>query len=249
MKRSLKNATFVITGAAGGLGRALSFCLGSHGARIIGFDSNSATLRQLSVELATAGIDHQMSLLDLTNQKKVTQAVSLLADEKIDGLILNAGITRILRFTELSLEDFRLVFDVNFFASVQFTKLLLPQLIESKGSLVGISSVSGFAPLRLRTAYSSSKHALSAFLETLRSEEDDIDVLVVFPSYLQTAIRAGSEAKTQVGTISAEYAAKRIVNSIIKREKRLTFPLQAKLARLIWYTWPDLYIKLMKEKS
>lgn len=239
----------MITGAAGGLGRALSFFLGKHGARIIGYDSNSNALKSLSNDLAAAGIDHIMSLLDLTDQKKVKKALSLLADEKIDGLILNAGITRIIPLAETSIEDFRLIFEVNFFASVQFAKFLLPQLKQSNGSLVGISSVSGFAPLRLRTAYSASKHALSAFLETVRSEEDSIDILVVFPSYLQTAIRDGSAAKKQIGTISADYAAQQIVTAIINRRKRLTFPLQAKLARLVWYLCPDLYIKLMKKQS
>lgn len=252
-KRTLHGARFVLTGAAGGLGRALCAELGRKGARIIGFDADPEALKAASAALQQEGIDHHLQLLDITDAKAVRQALQGLDVQPIDGLILNAGITRILPFREMPFDQFVKVFEVNVFGAVIFAKELIEPLRSTKGVIVGISSVSGFAPLMNRTAYSASKHALAGFLETLRSEEPDLNVLVVYPSFLQTGIRSravnDTAAHHKAGELSANAAAARIVDAIIDRRRRLYMPLQARLARLVWNSFPDLYIKLMKKRA
>jgi len=252
-KRTLKGASFVVTGAAGRLGLALCAELGRKGARIIGFDADPEALKAASAALQQEGIDHHLQLLDITDAKAVRQALQGLSEQAIDGLILNAGITRILPFREMPFEQFIRVLEVNVFGAVIFAKELIDSLCSTEGVIVGISSVSGFAPLMNRTAYSASKHALAGFLETLRSEEPDLDVLVVYPSFLQTGIRGravnDTAAHHKAGELSADAAAARIVRAIVDRRRRLYMPFQARLARLVWNLFPGLYIRLMKKKA
>ncbi len=61
--------------------------------------------------------------------------------------------------------------DVNFFGAVYCTKFALPALVESKGTVVGISSIAGYRGLPGRTGYSASKFALQGFLESLKRIE------------------------------------------------------------------------------
>lgn len=250
-KRILNGASFVVTGAAGGLGLALCAELGRKGARIIGFDADPMALKATSAVLQQEGIDYHLQLLDITDAYAVRQALQ--GVQSIDGLILNAGITRILPFREMSFEQFVKVFEVNVFGAVIFAKELIESLRSTEGVIVGISSVSGFAPLMNRAAYSASKHALAGFLETLRSEEPDLDVLVVYPSFLQTGIRSRAANDTaahhKAGELSASAAAAYIVEAIIDRRPRLYMPFEARLARLVWNILPDLYIKLMKKRA
>ncbi|MDG1437866.1 MAG: SDR family NAD(P)-dependent oxidoreductase, partial [Emcibacteraceae bacterium] len=73
--------------------------------------------------------------------------------------------------------------DVNFYGTVFCTKYALPFLLESKGSVVGVSSIAGYKGLPGRTAYSASKFAMQGFLESLRIEnlEKNLHVLIACP--------------------------------------------------------------------
>lgn len=259
MKRKISGSTFLITGSGGNLGLALSLALGKQGAHIIGLDANEQAILAAKKQLTQEGISHYFRQIDLTNEKAVRKTLkeivkSELKNKKgLDGLILNAGITRIVPFSELDFEQFQKVFQVNVFGAVLCAKEMLTSLREANGVIVGISSVSGFAPLKKRTAYSASKHALSGFLESLRSEEENLDVLVVYPSFLETGIRervAGQEnVGHNTGTLSPYTAAQKIVTAIEKRKKRLYIPFQSKLARAVWNRFPDLYMALMKKRT
>ena len=238
------------------MGRALSAELGRRGATILGFDADAQTLKESSQVLIEQQIEHHFQMVDITNQKAVTRALlqGIAKEKQIDGLILNAGITRIRPFSETDFDEFVKVINVNLFGAVIFAKLLLSKLRQSKGIVVGISSVAGFAPLKNRTAYSASKHGLSAFLETLRSEEDDLDVLLVYPSFLSHGIKSRSIEAGQVppqpkSGLKADMAAAKIADAIVRRKKRLYLPFQSRLARLVWSFWPDLYLQLMKRKA
>lgn len=253
MRSSLAESVFVLTGVAGGLGESLALALGARGATIIGVDSNKEALPRVSTALSSQKIKHQLSALDITDKRAVEKFCKPFQEKRIDGLILNAGITRIFFFDELSDAEFEKVFAVNFFAAVSLCRHLLKPLRRSSGVLVGISSVSGFAPLMKRTAYSASKHALAGFLETLRSEETAIDVLVVYPSFIETQLRQNSEAGTAAAGkpkgISAEAAAQKICTAVVDRKKRLYLPFLAKLSRWVWFLWPDFYIRRMKKRA
>ena len=81
---------------------------------------------------------------------------------------------------------------VNYLGTVYCTHFALPYLKQSRGLLVGISSLCGKIGVPTRSGYVASKHAMQGFLDTLRIELADagVDVLVVSPGYVATEIRS-----------------------------------------------------------
>jgi short-subunit dehydrogenase len=80
--------------------------------------------------------------------------------------------------------------DVNFFGSLYLTKAALPSLMDSKGQIIVISSIAGFAPLLGRPGYAASKHALQGLFSSLRPElfPYGITVTIACPGFTKTGI-------------------------------------------------------------
>ena len=136
-------------------------------------------------------------------------------------------------FNELELNVFKKVIDINFWGTVLCTKYALPHILESKGSVVGVSSISGYAPLPARTAYCSAKYAMHGFLETLRIENlrNNLHVLIATPGFTESNIRKSAlsldgtiqedSPRNEHNMMSPEYVAKRIIRSIKRRKRTL----------------------------
>ena len=255
MKRDLSGNRVIVTGAAGNLGRALCHSLGEKGCNIVAVDRDKKALQKLQSDLAQRRIQCEIHGVDLLNESASARLWKSLADKTVHGLILNAGITRIAPFAETDDSDFRRIFGINVLACVAAVHILLPALENASGFLVGISSVSGFAPLKFRTAYSASKHALAGFLESLRAETQ-VDVSLVYPSFLTTEIRADdrssenpAESRKARGSLTPDIAAKRIARAIESRSKRLYIPLQSAVARILWNFAPSLYFRIMDKRA
>jgi NAD(P)-dependent dehydrogenase (short-subunit alcohol dehydrogenase family) len=191
-RRSFDGRTVLVTGAGGGLGRALARRFAAAGAHIVAVDRDPAGIDELAGELASSG--HQCLALgcDVTDafavEASVTEARRRFGG--IDVLVNNAGISHRSPFERTRPEVIRKVMEVNFFGSVHFTQAALPQLLERGGMIIVISSVAGFAPLIARTGYAASKHALHGFFESLRPEvaPAGVDVMLVCPSFISTDI-------------------------------------------------------------
>lgn len=144
-------------------------------------------------------------------------------------------------FEDTELDVIRQLMDVNFWGTVYCTKYALPHLLESKGSLVGISSIAGYKGLPGRTGYSSSKFAMHGFLETLRIEnmKKGLHVLIACPGFTASNIRntalnekgevQGESPRDEGKMMSAEEVARHIARAIAKRKDRLTLTFQGKL--------------------
>lgn len=104
-------------------------------------------------------------LADATSEadNKLIAEKTLSVFGRIDILINNAGISMRALFQELDLEVFRKVMDTNFWGTVYATKFCLPAILESKGSIIGISSINGYRGTPARTAYTASKYAMNGF--------------------------------------------------------------------------------------
>lgn len=244
--------TAVISGGAGGLGRALSNALQSRGWRVVLLDLDVSGLEtgpnQLAVEC------------DLTDHRHLQVAVAktLAFSDSIDLVIYNAGVTQILSFDQSDAASHRKLFEINYFAAVEMARAFLPALRQSKGVHLAISSVAGFAPLYHRTAYAASKHALEGFFKSLRSEEKphDVQVLIAAPSFVAT--NTGSSAPSENGfsrpgsakdgldVMSPEDAAESILRGL--DAGRSVIPV-GRVARLSWWLnrlSPHLYQRLME---
>jgi NAD(P)-dependent dehydrogenase (short-subunit alcohol dehydrogenase family) len=254
----------VVTGAAGGLGRALCVEFLRLGAKVSALDLDEAALHNL------AGSDESGRLvpyrLDITDPEACESVFARIRGERgpIDVLLNNAGITHFSMVEDVALDTVEQVMSVNFAGAVNCTKSALPDLLERAGQIIVISSVAGFAPLFGRCAYSASKHALHGFFETLRCEVEDrgVNVLMICPSFIDTqrdrpgskspyagAARPGS-ARATVGEIkSPEAAAQEIVRAIEQRRSRLLVGRVAKQSYWLRRLLPGLYDSMMTRRA
>jgi NAD(P)-dependent dehydrogenase (short-subunit alcohol dehydrogenase family) len=175
----------VITGGAGGLGKALAHRLLKEDWRVVLMDLPAA-LQALKLE--SEGVERVAC--DLTDEAAVASTCAEISARHpaVDLVIHNAGVTQIGLFDETTLASQRLVMEINYFGSVRVAAGLLKAVRKGRGTHLAVSSVAGFAPLYKRTAYAASKHALNGFFASLASEEAQhgVKVVIAAPSFVAT---------------------------------------------------------------
>jgi short-subunit dehydrogenase len=257
--RSFKDKTVVITGAAGGLGRALSASFGKAGAKIIGLDIDEIGLSQTEEHLQQAGISFFGLICDITQSETTHSAIHKILQKygAIDVLINNAGISHRSAFLRTDPAVIRKVMAVNFFGAVNCTHAAMNSLVENRGQIIVISSVAGFSPLIARTGYAASKHALHGFFESLRVElkEKGVSILMVCPSFIETNIIKNAldgdgkpvrHEQVVIGKrMQPEEAAQAIFEAASKEQKLLILGATGKLAYWTHKLSPQIYATIM----
>jgi NAD(P)-dependent dehydrogenase (short-subunit alcohol dehydrogenase family) len=260
--RDFREKVVVVTGAAGGLGRALCFRFGAAGSRIVALDRDPSALASLLADLQAQEITAITEVCDMSREEDCRRgmAAAIQAFGGIDVLVNNAGITHRSAFARTQPEVIRHVMAVNFFGAMHCTHAALEQLIARRGMIIVISSVAGFAPLIARTGYAASKHALHGFFDSLRSEVESlgVNVLLVCPSFIQTGIEknalAGdgnlaSHPQSIVGKRATPDAAAGKIFVAAAKEQRLLLP--DAVSRLSWWVSrlaPRFYQRAMARK-
>jgi NAD(P)-dependent dehydrogenase (short-subunit alcohol dehydrogenase family) len=260
--RDFRGKVVVVTGAAGGLGRALCLRFGAAGSRIVALDRDATALAGLLADLLARGIAAVAEVCDLSRDEECRRAIAgaIQAFGGIDVLVNNAGITHRSAFARTQPEVIRRVMAVNFFGAMHCTHAALEALVARRGMIVVISSVAGFAPLIARTGYAASKHALHGFFESLRTEVEPLGlkVLLVCPSFIETGIEknalAGdgnfaSRPQSIVGTRATPDAIAGKIFTAAAKERRLLLP--DAVSRSSWFLSrlaPRLYEQLMARK-
>jgi short-subunit dehydrogenase len=263
----MKNKVIIITGASSGIGMACAKEFARRGAVLSLAARNIDALDELAKELIMQGCNVITTKTDVTNANDCLHLVktTVVTFGKIDILVNNAGISMRALFKDLDLDVLKKLMDVNFWGTVYCTKFAFPYLLESKGSVVGISSIAGYVGLPARTGYSASKFAVNGFLETLRTEnlKTGLHVLVAAPGFTATNIRKtaltatgdqqGETPRQEEKMMSAEKVAVCIAKAIEKRKNKLTLTFyEGKLNVFVNKWFPSLvskvaYNKLSKE--
>jgi short-subunit dehydrogenase len=242
----LKNKVVIITGASSGIGRALAEEFAREKARIVIAARSGDKLEQLRTRLEKTGSEVLPVTMDVSREEDCKRLIEETVERfgRIDILVNNAGVSMRALFRDVSLDVIRTLMDINFWGTVYCTHYALPYLLESNGSVVGVSSIAGNKGLPGRTGYSASKFAVQGFLETLRIENRNtgLHVLIACPGFTasnirQTALAAdgsaqGESPRDEGNMMSAEQVAGEIVRAVRKRKKFLVLTLQGKL--VIW---------------
>lgn len=267
-RRDFRDRTVIVTGAAAGLGRALSLRWAAEGARIGALDVDASGLDRLAMDLgsgsASPGPRFAHAVCDLADAEGVEVAIDSLRSRlgPVDVLVNNAGITHIRAFAAESSPAarsavVRRVLEVNFLGAVHATAACIDDVAARAGLVVVISSVAGFAPLLGRTGYCASKHALHGFFDTLRLElrHDGADVLMVCPSHIATGIRhrqAGSDAVDADGrsrVVGSEASPKAVADQVVRAalsgRRRIDPGRVARIARTLRRWAPGVYERMM----
>jgi NAD(P)-dependent dehydrogenase (short-subunit alcohol dehydrogenase family) len=201
----LENRTAVITGAASGIGRAITLSLARRGCNLALVDVNDAGLLE-TARMAQSAQTHPANVTDPTTVLRITQHHLDVADRDavaafpqsviavhsgVDILVNNAGVAIGGTFEAVSEEDFEWLFEINFWGMVRMTRALLPLLQKSDDArLVNLSSIYGIISPPGQTAYSASKFAVRGFSNSLRQElaGSRVGVTLVHPGGVATSI-------------------------------------------------------------
>ncbi len=240
----MKDKVVIITGGSSGIGRALALEFGARGSKVVITGRNTERLDEVAKALDSINADNLCLQLDVSieadNQNLVKQTLDRFG--RIDILINNAGISMRALFEEIELDVFKSVMDINFNGTLYATKYCLPHILESKGSIVGVSSINGYRGTPARTAYTASKYAMNGFFESLRTEvmHRGVHVMVACPGFTGTNIRnaaltadgssQGESPRDEGKMMTSEQVAKKIYRAIQRRKRDLVLTSQGKLA-------------------
>ena len=131
---------------------------------------------------------------DLSKSDQVEKALKSILKSNpsgIDVIFNNAGITAHGRFESTKMDVFRQTFETNFFGPIRLIQGLVPELVKVKGVVISTSTVSALYGVPGRAAYSSSKSAVHAAMESFRIEmsEQDVRSILVCVPYTKTKLR------------------------------------------------------------
>jgi len=258
-QRELRGRTVVITGGAGGIGRALGRRFGGAGAKIAIVDLPSSPLSAAREELEGMGIEAVALPCDITATEQVQASMAAVREAfgSIDVLINNAGIVHRSAFAETQPEVFRRVMEVNLFGALHCTQACMTDLVENRGLIIAISSIAGLAPLYGRSGYAASKHAMHGLFESLGAEVADkgVTVLMVCPSFVESGLEAstlGGDGKrvarprSKVGQLgNADDVAAEVLKAARSGRRRLVLTPVGKTSALLSRIAPGLYERLM----
>ena len=185
---SAEGEIVVVTGASTGIGAATARKLAGRGFHVLAGvrqDKDADALRTAAIEPIA---------LDITDQTKITTLVRRIAEDpqrrSLRALINNAGMAVNAPLETYPLSEWRRLFDVNLFGHVSVIQALLPALIESRGTVVNISSVGGKVAMATYGPYAATKFALEALSDSLRREVAlfGVKVIVVEPGAVKTGM-------------------------------------------------------------
>jgi NAD(P)-dependent dehydrogenase (short-subunit alcohol dehydrogenase family) len=199
--------SIVITGTSTGIGYASSKLFIENGYRVFGSVRNEADADKVSSEL---GSNFVPLIFDVTDEAAVKNSVKIvedqIGDQKLSGLINNAGLGVIGTIQSLSAEQFKYQFDVNVLGVFHCCQAYLDLLGADKnrkgdpGKIINISSISGEIGMPFMSAYNMSKFGLEGFSEGIRREllMYGIDVVVIAPGPVKTPIWKKINQKDEV---------------------------------------------------
>ena len=189
----MEQKTVLITGAGSGIGLETTRLFLENGHRVVLADIRESRLEDASRNLKADPEKLFPLKVDVTSESDCQSLVEQTIGKfgRLDVLINNAGISMRSMFLDLDLEVIRKVMDVNFWGTAYCSYYALPHLLESKGSLVAITSIAGKHGLPGRTGYSASKFAIQGLMEAIRIEhlKSGLHVLTFAPGYTCTNIR------------------------------------------------------------
>ena len=242
-----------VTGGRGAIGRALDARLTGAGWTVVALDLPDTAPQD-------AAERRRWVAMDTTDETSVTTALAEVEARfgGLDVLVLAAGITALGSFDETPDAAFRRCMEVNFHGAVLCLRAALPLLRASRGQVVVLSSVAGFAPVTGRPAYVASKHALTGTFAALRPElaRDGVGVVLVHPTFVGSELE---DANAETGTgpsprsttgalLTPQDVAGAVVEGLASGRRRVLPGRTAKLAYHLHRLAPGLYERVMARR-
>lgn len=261
----LHNRVAAVTGAAGGIGRAVAVELADRGADVAVSDIDEEGLAETADLVAGRGADVHRAIVDVADREAVHGWADQVAEQFDDVhlIVNNAGVSVSASVEGLSYEDLDWIMDINFRGVVHGTKAFLPYIRRAgEGRVVNVSSVFGLIASPTQSAYNASKFAVRGFTESLRAElaldDASVGASTVHPGGIDTDIvrnsRVGDtgvlersreevvqEFEQEIARLSPEETAEIIVDGIRRDNGRILVGVDAKLMDIMQRIVPGSY--------
>lgn len=245
--REIRGKWALVTGAASGIGRAIALRLAREGAHLFLVDIDEPGLVRVADDARESGVQVVIRRCDVSEPREVSAAVAEVLSRcgGVDVLVNNAGITYYGRTEHMSAEHWDGLMRVNLLSHIQFTRELLPSLLERREAhVLNVCSVLGLIGMPKVTAYCTSKFGMVGFSESLRHEfgRQGLGVTALCPGFVSTnlftnAPLAESAEKHKLPPQIICTTAVRVANAAIKaiyRNRRLV--VVEPFARLMYAT-------------
>jgi len=243
--RKLQDRVAVVTGAGGGIGRAVCQSLAERGCRLALVDLDEAGLAETASRVATGGERISLHVIDVSDKDAMAQLPQAVISRHgdVNILINNAGVSLAGPFETISIEDLEWIFGINFWGVVYGCKFFLPHLRQAEEAhIVNVASEFGLFGLATKSGYCATKFALRGLSEALRAELNGsrIGLTCVYPGAVDTNLikrgRTWDERKKEVeaGFVAArgiplEKVAACIVRGIERNSRRVLIGRDARL--------------------
>lgn len=258
MGHYLNNKVVVVTGASSGIGEAMAREYAKMGAKVVMAARREEELRRIASEIESSGGKVTYTAGDVVCEEDCKHLMQHAVDTfgGIDVLICNAGLSMRALFDDCDLKVLHRLMDVNFWGTVNCTKYALKWLQQSRGSLVGISSVAGIHGLPGRTGYSASKYAMTGFLDTIRVEnlKKGLHVMTACPGFTASNVRfsaltadgsqQGETPRNEDKMMTPEQVAHIVARGIRRRKRLCLMEWEGRGTHLLKKFFPGLVDKL-----
>ncbi|MEX5236122.1 SDR family NAD(P)-dependent oxidoreductase [Kocuria arenosa] len=199
--RRFERTTSVVTGAAGGIGSAISRRLTAEGSYVVVCDVDADAADRLVAELLSSGAGAEARVFDLLDPAACAAVVEEVVDRRggVEVLVNNAGINRRGDLLSLSPEDWDLSFSINVDAMFHMCRAVLPSMISARrGSMVNTASQWGLSPAPGHLAYNVSKAAVVSFTKSLARDcaPHGVRVNAVAPGEIRTPMLEAGLARS-----------------------------------------------------
>jgi uncharacterized protein len=217
----LEESTVLVTGASGGIGRAIALALHRQGATVVLTARRVNMLDEIAREL---GERVEVAGADLSNRSDIEQLGEC---HDIDVLVANAAVPAAGRLQTFAPRELDRAIDVNVRAPMQLTLALLPHMLaQGSGHLVYVSSLAGKVASAGSSVYSATKFAVRGFGYALSEElrETGVGVTTVFPGFIREAgmfHESGAKLPRGFGTRTPDDVAKAVVEGIEKNRAEI----------------------------
>lgn len=236
--RDFSGKVAVITGGAGGVGRALGVRLARAGAKVALWDLDEARLSRAVGELGSSARGYA---LDASDPAQVRDAARKVESElgPVDFLDNNVGVVFPGSFLDFTEERIHKTVDVNLKSYLWCTRAFLPGMIaRGCGHIVMTASAAGLSGVPGMTVYSATKHAVVGFAESLRLELrnsgiDGIGMTIVCPSFIASGMFEGANPPLGTGWLTVDRIADEILAAVRSGRLYVREPFLVKLIPLL----------------
>ena len=215
---SIKNKKAIITGGSRGLGKATAIALATAGVDVAITGRNEEQLQKTAEEIKALGVNVTFEVFDVSNYEAVQKGIQNIIKNLggVDILVNNAGIAAFGTLSDMKVEDWTKIIQVNLMGMYYVTKEVLPHLIaKNEGDIINVSSTAGLNGNAQTSAYSASKFAVIGLSDSLMKEvrKNNIRVCTLTPSTIATdmALELGITDGNQEKVVQPEDFAELIV--------------------------------------